>query len=193
MADHPPNRVRPDLDPVDDQILALLIDDARTPNAQVAEAVGVAPSTALVRTRGLVDRGVIRGWHADVDLAAMGRPLQAVVAVRLRAHDRAQIEAFGRRVPRLPEVVSTFHVAGADDYLLHVAVASSEALRDWVLDHLTTDPAVAHTETNLVFEHRRGHAGPIPGGATSLRQRVKGAGPQSRGRGTAGSAAAAAD
>jgi len=156
--------VRPDgagtLDAVDRRLLAELERDGRIANNRLAARLGVAPSTAHARTRALVERGVVRGVHAEVDLAAVGRPVEALVAVRLRAHDRAQIEAFSRRVPALAEVVQTFHVSGAEDYMLHVAVASSGALRDWVLDHLTTDPAVAHTETTLVFEHRRGNAGP---------------------------------
>lgn len=150
------------LDGTDRALVAALLADARLPNNRLADQVGVAPSTALVRVRNLVERGVIRGFHAEVDLPHVGRPVQALVSVRLRAHDRAQIDAFSRRVPQLPEVVATYHVAGMDDYVLHVAVASAEALRDFVLDHLTTDPVVAHTETNLLFEVRRGSGGPLP-------------------------------
>jgi DNA-binding Lrp family transcriptional regulator len=149
------------LDAVDRRLLAELVRDGRIANNRLADRLGVAASTAHARTRQLVQQGVVRGVHADVDLSAVGRPVEALVAVRLRAHDRAQIDAFSRRVPALPEVVQTFHVSGSEDYLLHVAVASSGVLRDWVLDHLTTDPAVAHTETTLVFEHRRGNAGPL--------------------------------
>lgn len=150
------------LDGTDRALLDALRADARVPNNRLAQRAGVAASTALARARSLVDRGVIRGFHAEVDLAAVGRPVQALVAVRLRAHDRAQINAFSRRVPTLPEVVASYHVAGVDDYVLHVAVPSAEHLRDFVLDHLTTDPAVGHTETSLVFEVQRGNDGPLP-------------------------------
>lgn len=151
----------PNLDGTDRAILDALRADARVPNNRLAERAGVAPSTALARARSLVDRGVVRGFHAEVDLTEVGRGVQALVAVRLRAHDRAQIEAFRRRVPALPEVVVSYHVAGVDDYVLHVAVASAEQLRDFVLEHLTTDPVVGHTETSLVFEVTRGHDGPL--------------------------------
>ena len=49
-----------------------------------------------------------------------------------------------------------FHTAGADDYLLHVVARNAEDLRDFVLTHLATHPAVAHSETNLIFEHVQG-------------------------------------
>jgi len=79
-----------------------------------------------------------------------------VIAVRLRSHTRPQIDVFVRDISALPGVVSVFHVAGVDDYLLHVAMSDSDALRDFVLDHLTSHPAVQHTETSLIFERRYG-------------------------------------
>lgn len=148
----------PPLDRVDQAILRLLAHNARMPNSAVAEAVGIAASTCHGRIRALVERGVVRGFHADVDPGALGLGLQAMIAVRLHAHTRDQIAAFVRDVPRQPGVVGVFHVAGADDYLLQVAVRDSDALRDFVLD-LTGHPAVRHTETSLIFSHLRGTVG----------------------------------
>ncbi|GHG46886.1 AsnC family transcriptional regulator [Sinomonas cellulolyticus] len=156
---HPPGGEP--LDDVDRRILAALVEDARITNKQLAELVGIAPSTALMRTRALSDRGIITGFEAKVDLAAVGRSVQALISVRLRAHDRDQIDAFTARVPQLPGVLATFHTSGAVDYLLHIAVGSTEELRDWVLDNLATDPVVGHTETTLVFERIPG-PGPLP-------------------------------
>ena len=72
---------------------------------------------------------------------------------------RDEIDRFRRKVPGLPGVLSLFHVSGANDYLLHVSAASPDALREFVLDHLTADPAVVHAETSLIFEHVRGAGG----------------------------------
>ncbi|RAN79097.1 AsnC family transcriptional regulator [Bacillus sp. SRB_336] len=149
------------LDGVDRQIIDALVADARITNRDLADAVGIAPSTALMRTRSLMERGAIEGFEAKLNLAVIGRAVQALIAVRLRAHDRDQIDTFTSRVPKLPEVLSTFHTSGSVDYLLHIAVRDTDALRDWVLDNLTTDPVVGHTETTLVFKHMPGHAGPL--------------------------------
>ncbi|HET9171057.1 MAG TPA: Lrp/AsnC family transcriptional regulator [Actinospica sp.] len=143
----------PGLDEIDRAILRMLAADARTPNATIAEYVGIAPSTCHGRIRALRERGVVRGFHADIDPAALGLGLQAMIAVQLNVHSRAQINAFISHVPKLPGVVSVYHVAGSDDYLLHIAVRDSEALREFVLDHLTGHPAVRHTETSLIFAH----------------------------------------
>jgi len=144
------------LDAVDRRIVEALADDARMPNARLAERAGIAPSTCVARVRALRARGVLLGFHASVDLAALGRPLQAMVAVRLAVHAREQIETFTAHVRVLPGVLSVFHLAGATDYLVWVAARDAQDLREFVVDHLATDPAVAHAETSLIYEHRRG-------------------------------------
>lgn len=156
MATAPKNqRLDDGLDGIDRHIVDLLTADARMSNSQLALRVGVAQSTAHARVKALEARGVIRGFHADIDPARLGCPVQAMVAVRLRSHDRRHIDAFAAAVPTLTEVVQSYHVAGADDYLLHVAVPSSEYLREWLIDNVTTHPAVASSQTTLIFGHSR--------------------------------------
>jgi DNA-binding Lrp family transcriptional regulator len=152
----PNDRQPPALDDLDLAILEALSDDARLPNSRLAERLGIAPSTCLARVRALRRSGVLRGFHADVDLAALGRPLQAMIAVRLTVHHREEIEGFTRVVRELPGVLSVFHVAGVNDYLLWVAATDAQDLREFVVDHLATHPSVAHAETSLIYEHRRG-------------------------------------
>jgi DNA-binding Lrp family transcriptional regulator len=142
------------LDAIDRVIVGELGRDARLPNNELAARAGVAPSTCLARVRSLRERGVIRGYHADIDPAAVGRPLQAMIAVRLQANARGHIRAFAGSAARLPEVLNVFFLAGKDDFLLHVAAASTQALRD-LIERLSSDADVAYTETSLIFEHVR--------------------------------------
>ncbi len=158
-----PHARRVPLDDIDRAILRLLADNARLPNNALADAVGIAPSTCLARVRTLRERGVIRAFRAEIAPAAIGLPLQAMISVRLRAHTREQNESFRSTAPDLPGVVAVFHMAGSDDYLLHVALADPDALRDFVVDHLTTHQAVAQTRTNLIFEQIAGRRPLTPG------------------------------
>lgn len=144
------------LDEVDEALVRGLVDDGRQPNNALAEQAGVAASTALARLRLLIRRGVVRGVHADVDPTQVGAPVQAIVALRMRTHDADHVLGLARRVSSLPQVLQVFHVSGSDDFLVHVAVATPEDLRDFTLEALTSDPTVAHAQTHLVFEHRRG-------------------------------------
>jgi DNA-binding Lrp family transcriptional regulator len=130
----------PVLDSIDRAMLEILAADARITNQDLAQRVGVAPSTALTRLRALRSTGVIHGFHAEVDLAALGRPLQALVAVRLAVHAREQIDAFTEAVRSLPGVLMVFHLTGVTDYLVWVAAADAQDLREFVVDHLATHP-----------------------------------------------------
>ena len=143
------------LNRIDRAIVEALQNNARLPNKALAEHVGLAPSSCLERVRALVARGVIRGFHADVDRATLGRALEAMIAVRVRPHSRAHVDAFWEYALALPEVIEVFHVTGADDFLVHVGLEDTEALRNFVLDRLTIRPEVGHVETHLIFGQAR--------------------------------------
>src|ERR1700712_2424377 len=142
-----------ELDELDAAILRELQVDARRTNRDIAAAVGVSPSTALERTRGLRERGVIRGAVLDVDLAAIGRSVQALIAVRIRPPSRNRIEAFRNWISELPETVGVFVVSGGEDFLIHVAVRDNQDLYAFVIDKLTERPEVADVRTSVVYEH----------------------------------------
>ena len=142
------------LDAVDRKILAALAVNARLPNNALADLAGVAPSTCLARVRSLRDRGIIRGFHTEIDPAALGRPIQAMVSVRLQSNARSQIGSFMAMASPLPGVLNVFFVGGPDDFLIQVAADSTQAVRDFVIG-LSENPDVALTQTSLIFEHVR--------------------------------------
>ncbi len=155
-----PNNVRSrsaGLDDIDRRLLSLLQADARMSNNALATEVGIAASTCHGRIRRLIEIGAIRGFFADIDPAAVGRPLRAMVAVSLQSDARGQIRRFVAEIGRNDEVIDVFFLAGADDYLLHVATADTETLRQFV-EMLNSRPEVAGTTTSLVFDHLRGSA-----------------------------------
>ena len=147
-----------EIDDVDRRILAALHADARIPNSALAEAAGIAPSTCHGRVRRLQDLGVIRGFHADIDPAAIGLPLQAMVSVKLQAGARGKIRTFIQQIRRKHQVIDVYFLAGADDFILHVAARDTDDLRSFVVDNLNADADVAGTQTSLIFEHLRGAA-----------------------------------
>jgi len=144
------------LDGTDLAILAALAEDGRMTNAAIASRAGVAESTCAYRVRALRESGVVTGIRARISPEALGRPLHAIVKVRLGSHSRELVHHLYDRLTTLPGVLTVFHVGGDDDFLLHVAVAGPEALRDLILEHITVHPMVRQTETQLVFEVRDG-------------------------------------
>ena len=130
----------PSLDDVDLELLRLLQVDGRRSVAALARDLGLAESTCAGRVRSLADRGIVRGFVADIDAASVGFAVEAMVAIRFSGHVRTQVEAFRD---------------------VHVAAPGSDALRNFVLDHLANRPGVVHAETSLIFEATRG-AGLLP-------------------------------
>lgn len=152
-----PKDVQPvELDDVDRQIVTALHADARMPNSALAELVGIAASTCHGRVRRLQELGVIRGFHADIDPAALGLGLQAMISVSLQSGARSRIRDFIAHMRRLPQVMDVYFLAGADDFILHVAARDTAHLRAFVVEHLNADADVAGTQTSLIFEHLRG-------------------------------------
>jgi DNA-binding Lrp family transcriptional regulator len=97
----------------------------------------------------------VRGAYLDIDLQALDRGVQALIAVRIRPPSRANIEAFRDWVAALPETVGVFVTSGRADFIVHVAVASNDELYAFVIDQLTSRAEIADVETSVIYEHLR--------------------------------------
>lgn len=137
----------------------LLVDelqrDARQTNRALAKKAGLAPSTTLARVRELEQRGVIKGYHAEVDLGALGRTLQALVFVRLQPKSDEVIEGFLDHMWALPETIAVHLITGVEDAVVHVAVPDAETLQRVIVNEVSSYPGVFDERTSLLFEHRR--------------------------------------
>jgi DNA-binding Lrp family transcriptional regulator len=143
------------LDRIDIDILGALQNNARLSNKELAAGVGLAPSSCLERVRRLQDAGVLRGYHAEVNPAALGIELEAFVALRLKTHSREVVDALRGRTLACPEVMAVFHLAGQIDFLVHVVVRGPRHLRDFVLEAFSARNEVDRVETSLIFDHSR--------------------------------------
>lgn len=137
------------IDDTDRAILTILQSAARTANAEIARRVGLAPSAVHERIRRLEERGVIRGYVADLDPAAVGRGLTAFVAIR--AGERSFEGAVGRALVAIASVQEVHHVAGDDCYLVKARVADIPALSALLRDEIGAIPQVTSTRTTIVL------------------------------------------
>jgi DNA-binding Lrp family transcriptional regulator len=152
------------LDRIDLAILELLQNNARLSNKEIAAQVNLAPSSCLGRIRRLRETKVLQGFHAEINPAAVGIGLQAIVAVRLARHSRDKFRSLYDHIHGLPEVLQVFHVSGVNDLLLHVAVRDVTHLRDLVVDELATRSEVANCETSVIFSSFRNSRLPVYAG-----------------------------
>lgn len=143
------------MDELDAAIIGHLQADARQTNRELARAVGVAPSTALERVRGLRERGVITGYHAEVDLASLNRGVQALLHLQVRPLSRTVIENFKAYAMTLPEVLSVYVLTGGDDFLVHVAVPSVDGLHAFLMDKFTGRREIVGFRSSVIYQHSR--------------------------------------
>lgn len=143
------------MDAIDANVLRELQIDARRPNKALADAAGVSPSTMLHRVRSLEARNAIRGYHADVDLNALGRHVEALVFVRLQPKSPAAVDDFMESIWSLDETVAVTLLTGSFDVLVHLSVRDISHLSEVVLTAIASAPNVMDEQTSIIFEHRR--------------------------------------
>src|SRR5688500_12579091 len=138
------------IDELDAKILAILQENARTTQSDIAKAVGLAPSAILERIRKLEAKGVIREYAAQIDPHVANRALLAFVAVRTNEYGIEQPSA--QALAQIPEVLEIHHVAGEDCFLLKIRAKDAEHLGQMLRRQIASVPGVTSTRTTIVLE-----------------------------------------
>jgi Lrp/AsnC family leucine-responsive transcriptional regulator len=138
------------IDGIDLEILRILQLNARTSNAEIARQVDLAPSAVFERIRKLEERGVIEGYSARINPAAVELPLLAFVFVR--DSDGPGAEQSARRVAEIPEVLEVHHVAGEDCFLAKVRTKDTEALGRLLRERIGRIKSITSTRTTIVLD-----------------------------------------
>ncbi|MFJ3704041.1 MULTISPECIES: Lrp/AsnC family transcriptional regulator [Streptomyces] len=137
---------------VDRDILFHLQQDGRLSSVDLAKRVGPTPPPCLRRVERLEESGVITGYRAAIDPAALGRQLEVLVDVEIYAQDRKSFEAFEATVAAHDEVVECRRMYGRPDYFLGVAVSDHAAYEAFVTEKLSGLPAVLRLESHLTMK-----------------------------------------
>ncbi len=132
---------------IDKQILNIVQKDARISNAEIARQIGLAPSAVLERIRKLEERGVIRGYAAEIDAAQIGFGLTAFVFVRT-----SFCGSIGSVLANIPEVLEVHDIAGDDCYLLKIRAENTNELGKFFRERLKNLPEIISTRTTIVLQ-----------------------------------------
>ena len=114
----------PTVDSTDWGLVEALQENARLTFAELGRRVSLSPPAVAERVRRLEETGVLQGYHADVNLAALGLPMQAMI--RITTNNVAECATHGHRLQEVPEVLEAQRVTGSDSYIVRVAVRSME-------------------------------------------------------------------
>lgn len=146
-------RNRPRLDGYDSRILAELQANARLSVAELSRRVHLSQPAVRERVQKLEVAGVIRGYHASVDLQALGYGIRAIM--RLGRSDFAKV---ARLIAKTPEVINAFNVTGEDSWILEIAVTDVAHL-DSVVSRFA---AFADSSTAIILKAPREHLPVLP-------------------------------
>lgn len=138
----------PVIDDVDHIILGELRAEGRVTWRELGHRIGLSPTATADRVRRLEQLGVLRGYHADIDLSSLGFGLKAITEIRL-GH-RADHMGFERALAASPEVQAAMHVTGALDYVLFLACADVPTL-DRLLTRWREEEGVQESSTRIIL------------------------------------------
>lgn len=150
------------MDATDRRILRALARQGRLSNAELAEAVGLSPSPCWTRVRRLEQSGVIKGYHAMLDQAALGLPDTVFVEIMMERHDEESLRRFEEAVANMPEVLEAWLVTGEYDYVLKAAVGGTAGYEKMLREKLYRLPGVRHSRTSFTLRCLKRELSPTP-------------------------------
>ena len=142
------------LDKIDRQILALLRENARISNLELAESVNLSPTPCARRVKQLEDTGVITGYSVTTDPRKLGYQLSVYIAISMDKHTAERFSNFEKKLREFPEVVSCSIVTGrSEDYLIKALVKDMAHYEEFLLHRLNRIEGIAQVHTS--FELRQ--------------------------------------
>lgn len=140
------------LDRYDRAILAILQEDGRLTNQELAERIGLSPSPCLRRVRALEESGAIIGYRALVDAKAMGLSLMALIHISMDQHTPERFKNFETQIAAIPEVLECLLITGQSaDYQLKVIVKDMDAYQEMLLNRITRIKGVSGVHSSFVL------------------------------------------
>jgi DNA-binding Lrp family transcriptional regulator len=147
------------LDRVDRRILADLQADGRMTNVDLARRAGISAPPCLRRVRALEEAGYIKGYHADIDAAALGYNVTVFAHVGLGSQAESDLKAFEALVGAWPEVRECHMLAGETDFILKVVARDWDAYQRFLTSRLTAAPNVTHVKSALAIRQGKHQPG----------------------------------
>ena len=139
------------LDAIDRRIIDILQGSSKITNAALSDTVGISAPSTLERVRKLESAGVITGYVALVDPAALNKAITALVQVSLNSHSNASLERAKSLLGSFDEVLACWHTAGDEDFVLKVLVCDMAAYERFISHKLSTVPGISKIRTAFVL------------------------------------------
>lgn len=139
------------LDAIDKKIIAILQQNAKTNNKELASLIGLTTTPTFERVKRLEQKGYITGYSARVNKQKLGKNLRVLCNVSLKSHAVEQLNHFENAIVKLPEISSCFHIAGNFDYLLVIEIENMESYSAFLKEKLASIPHIANVQSSFVM------------------------------------------
>jgi DNA-binding Lrp family transcriptional regulator len=139
------------LDQTDRKILEILQTNSNITNAQLAIEIGLSPAPTLERVKKLENSGIIKSYHAVLDMASIGLGVSTFVTVSLKGHNKENIAKFMDAIKEIEEVVECHHVTGQADFILKIVAADIPAYQNLMLEKMTTIEVVDNMQSTIIL------------------------------------------
>ena len=149
------------LDAIDRKILEAVQGDGRISNVDLAARIHLSAPQCFRRVRSLEERGVIRGYRADIAPEAIGFAVTAYVSVSIGGDDFGRVREIEAEIRAFPQILECYSVSGEDDYLLKVVAHDLKSLSTFLTDRLMQVPGIDDVRSMIALEEIK-PASPLP-------------------------------
>lgn len=151
------------LDKIDRKILEILQNNGRITNAQLSKEIGLSPAPTLERVKKLENSGIIKSYHAKLDMEKIGLGVSTFVHVNLKGHNKDNIDVFMKEINQIDEVIECHHITGSGDFFLKMIAKDIGSYQKLMLEKVSEIEVVDNLQTMVILStFKDSKALPIP-------------------------------
>lgn len=139
------------LDKIDRKILEILQSNAKITNAQLSKDIGLSPAPTLERVKKLENMGVIKSYHAKLNVDKIGLGVSTFVQVSLIGHNKENIEEFVKQINKIDEIIECHHITGSGDFILKIITKDIATYQKLMLEKVSEIKVVDNMQSMVIL------------------------------------------
>jgi Lrp/AsnC family leucine-responsive transcriptional regulator len=139
------------LDKIDRKILEILQSNAKITNAQLSKDIGLSPAPTLERVKKLENMGVIKSYHAKLNVDKIGLGVSTFVQVSLVGHNKENIEEFVKQINKIDEIIECHHITGSGDFILKIITKDIATYQKLMLEKVSEIKVVDNMQSMVIL------------------------------------------
>ena len=139
------------IDNIDRKILRMLQENSKITNAYLSKQIGLSPAPTLERVRKLEKKGIIIGYHAQLNLSKIGLGVSTFVLVSLKEHNKKNINIFLDKINKIKNVIECHHITGTGDFILKVVSENIASYQKLMLDKVSEIEATDSLQSMVIL------------------------------------------